>query len=107
MQINQNREWRKIYSNNFENKLSSSDHNQILNIKQQIADKKRKLVEAGLANCAVRPTDIHIGYFKSNGARNGKPVFQGPRGGLYIVNDSGNLEYLTESEKLNSIIFKI
>ena len=47
--------------------------------------------------------DNVIGFFVSNGKANGKPLYRGPRNGIFYINDSNNVSYLTKLQKLHQI----
>ena len=36
-----------------------------------------------------------VGYWKSTGSANGNKIYEGPQGGLYYINSSGNKRYVT------------
>lgn len=44
--------------------------------------------------CESQESDGSIGTYISNGIANGKSIFQGPKGGRYYVNSSGNKSYI-------------
>ena len=46
-----------------------------------------------------------IGYYKSNGSQNGKPLFRGVCNGIYYWNGNNNITYLTQIQKEQNIIY--
>lgn len=46
-----------------------------------------------------------IGYYKSNGSQNGKPLFHGPKDGIYFWNGNNNITYLPTLQKKQNAIY--
>ena len=89
--LNQNNYFKNEY---FDSPILKEDNDRIESFKNKFSKQSDQTVK-----------NPQIGFFISNGSANNKPLFLGPRGGVYYINGNLNLTYLSEHEKKNSIRF--
>ena len=91
-----------IIQSKHHNKINDYCENNKGSDDDMIIEKDSTKINVQIASQLIN-TDTYIGKFKSRGSANGRPVYMGPRGGVYYINQFNKPEYISKLNRQNVI----